>query len=330
MKKIYLTLVITLITLQSSLFTTTVTAQDDLWITGSAVPGGTQKLVKCPSGIFKYAGTLNEGELKIMTTETPQQTTRYFNPRYVQSYIINNGIDYTSTTNKNGESWVVPFTETRYRIVVNTQTRKVTGELFVPWKEVFMAGGAASCGWRAFVMVPFTQDANDPNVFTWTGQLANGLGDAGEQPQRFKLMGQDTWDPKSLHPYTQDEPILQSTQMRYRETDDKWSIDHDGIYRITVNVFHETINAEYLGTHATQNTTGIGETTTPQPTVQTIGNILRVKGEEKLRVALYTADSLLVAKKTGREVELTLPDSGLYIVQATGKHSSVNRKILVE
>ena len=309
---------------------TTATAQDNLWITGSAVPGGTQQLVKCPSGIFKYAGTLNEGELKIMTSETPEATTKYYNPRYVQSYIINNGIEYNSSTSKTADPWIVPFTDNRYRIVVNTQSRKVTGELFVPWKEVFMAGGAASCGWHAFVMVPFTQDANDPNVFTWTGQLANGLGDANEQPQRFKLMGQDSWDPKSLHPYVQDEPILESTQMRYRETDDKWSIDRDGIYRITVNVFHETINAEYLGTRATENTTGIGESTTAQPTMQAIGNILRVKGEEKLRVSLYTADSLLVAKKTGKEVELILPDSGLYIVQATGKHCSINRKILVE
>lgn len=326
MKKIY-RLLMAVILLATA---TTATAQDNLWITGSAVPGGTQQLVKCPSGIFKYAGTLNEGELKIMTSETPEATTKYYNPRYVQSYIINNGIEYNSSTSKTADPWIVPFTDNRYRIVVNTQSRKVTGELFVPWKEVFMAGGAASCGWHAFVMVPFTQDANDPNVFTWTGQLANGLGDANEQPQRFKLMGQDSWDPKSLHPYVQDEPILESTQMRYRETDDKWSIDRDGIYRITVNVFHETINAEYLGTRATENTTGIGEATTAQPTMQTIGNILRVKSEEKLRVSLYTADSLLVAKKTGKEVELILPDSGLYIVQATGKHCSINRKILVE
>lgn len=326
MKKIYRLLMAVMLLATA----TTATAQDNLWITGSAVPGGTQQLVKCPSGIFKYAGTLNEGELKIMTSETPEATTKYYNPRYVQSYIINNGIEYNSSTSKTADPWIVPFTDNRYRIVVNTQSRKVTGELFVPWKEVFMAGGAASCGWHAFVMVPFTQDANDPNVFTWTGQLANGLGDANEQPQRFKLMGQDSWDPKSLHPYVQDEPILQSTQMRYRETDDKWSIDRDGIYRITVNVFHETINAEYLGTRATENTTGISPTATPQPTVQTIGNTLHVKGQEKLRVALYTADSLLVAKKTGREVQLTLPHSGLYIVQATGKHSSVNRKILVE
>lgn len=326
MKKIYRLLMAVMLLATA----TTATAQDNLWITGSAVPGGTQQLVKCPSGIFKYAGTLNEGELKIMTSETPEATTKYYNPRYVQSYIINNGIEYNSSTSKTADPWIVPFTDNRYRIVVNTQSRKVTGELFVPWKEVFMAGGAASCGWHAFVMVPFTQDANDPNVFTWTGQLANGLGDANEQPQRFKLMGQDSWDPKSLHPYVQDEPILESTQMRYRETDDKWSIDRDGIYRITVNVFHETINAEYLGTRATENTTGIGESTTAQPTMQAIGNILRVKGEEKLRVSLYTADSLLVAKKTGKEVELILPDSGLYIVQATGKHCSINRKILVE
>ena len=253
MKKIYLTLVITVITLQSSLFTTTVTAQDDLWITGSAVPGGTQQLVKCPSGIFKYAGTLNEGELKITTTETPQQTTRYFNPRYVQSYIINNGIDYTSTTNKNGEPWVVPFTENRYRIVVNTQTRKVTGELFVPWKEVFMAGGAASCGWHAFVMVPFTQDANDPNVFTWTGQL-----NAGEL--KFTCDKQSDWNGawfmcaagSDVEPTGQTEQALfidkssasckaQYLDLNVGDVDQKWKITQSGTYTITLDQLHETV-----------------------------------------------------------------------------------------
>ncbi len=331
MKKIFQTLVITLITLHFSLFISEANAQNDLWITGSAVPGGTQKLVKCPEGIFKYAGTLNEGELKIQTTETPVATTQYYNPRYVQSYIINNGIEYSSSTKADGEPWVVPFTENRYRIVVNTKSRKVTGELFVPWKELFMAGGAVSCGWNAFVMEPFTQDVDDPNVFTWTGKLANGLGNPDEQPQRFKLMGQDTWDPKSFHPYVQDEPILESTQMRYRETDDKWSIDRDGIYSITVNVFHETIHAEYLGTRSTENTTDIDNTTINlQATVQAIGNMVRVKGDEKLHIQLFTADSLLIAKKSGKEVELTIPKRGLYFIQATGKHTSLTRKILVE
>ena len=333
MKKITQILVTALVTLHFSLFVSKAHAQTELWITGSAVPGGVQKLVTCPEGNFKYAGTLNEGELKIQTTETPEATTKYFTPRYVQSYIINNGIEYSSTTNANGDSWIVPFTENRYRIVVNIKNRKVTGELFVPWKELFMAGGAVSCGWQAFVMEQFTQDANDPNIFTWTGKLANGLGDANEQPLRFKLMGQDTWDPKSFHPYQQDEPILESTQMRYRETDDKWAIDRDGIYRITVNVFHETIHAEYLGIQATENTTGIAspsEGRLEEASVQAIGNTVRVKGNEKLHVALYTADSLLVAKKSGKDVELTIPKRGLYFVQATGKRTSLNRKILVE
>ena len=41
---------------------------DELWATGSAVPDGTQQLVKRSDGLFRFAGPLNEGELKIMTT----------------------------------------------------------------------------------------------------------------------------------------------------------------------------------------------------------------------------------------------------------------------
>ena len=49
----------------------TISAQQykQLWITGSAVPGGTQKLVMVDDDDFKYAGELLPGELKIITTK---------------------------------------------------------------------------------------------------------------------------------------------------------------------------------------------------------------------------------------------------------------------
>ena len=50
-----------------SLFVSNAIAQD-LWISGTAVPGGTQKLTQLADGDYKYAGRLNAGELRIMST----------------------------------------------------------------------------------------------------------------------------------------------------------------------------------------------------------------------------------------------------------------------
>ena len=46
------------------LSTTAMSAQDfdELWITGSAVPGGAQKMERTPDGQFRYAGPLGEAQ----------------------------------------------------------------------------------------------------------------------------------------------------------------------------------------------------------------------------------------------------------------------------
>ena len=142
--------------------TLNMSAQKELWITGSAVPGGTQKLETFPDGQFKFAGTLNAGELKVITTDGEQAATQYLTPRSFESYVVNKGLAYAKTRSADDAAWIVPFTEDRYKFTVDTKTQTLTGELFVPWREVYIAGGACEIGWQAFVMLPFTQDAEDP------------------------------------------------------------------------------------------------------------------------------------------------------------------------
>ena len=245
MKTIFRLIVMTLITFYFSLFTSM--AQTDLWITGSGVPGGTQQLVKVPSQqIFKFAGTLQPGEVKIMTTETPSATTKYLVPRYPDAYIVNNGIPFTQTTAADMPGWVVTFAEDRYRFTVDLSTSKLQGELFDAWDELFIVGGAVECGWTAHVMLPLERVEGERCTYTWTGELKNRTENV--EPRRFKLMGQNAWEPKHLHPYTQDELPQNTTCLRTGGDDTKWQINNDGFYRITVDVFRETFNAEYLGT----------------------------------------------------------------------------------
>lgn len=244
-----------IVTIIMSAFMLTVlpaTAQnmDNLWATGSAVPGGVQKLTKRPDGQFRFAGPLNAGELKIMNTETYIKGTTYFlRPQMVDSYLINYGLAYALTTDSLQPGWVVSFQEDTYRFLVNVNDKKVTGELMLPWNEVLIAGSAFLGGsddveWKRDNMLSFVRDHDNPYIFTWTGEL--GYYDNVVEPGCFKLEGQMTWGPRELHPYTDNEDITQSTQVCLGGPDRKWKVGTPGRYRITVDLFNETVHGELL------------------------------------------------------------------------------------
>ena len=224
--------------------------QTQLWATGTALPDGPCQLVSRPDGKFRFAGALAEGELQLMTTPTYQEgVTQFLTPKLVDSYLINYGLSYTLTTDKNSAGWVVPFSEDTYRFIVDTAARTVRGELFLPWNELLIAGSAFPGGsdkdeWKRDNMLPFVRDHEDPYVFEWTGEL--GIYDNVVEPGRFKLEGQMTWGPRELHPFVNDEDILEAAQLRTGGDDTKWRVVTPGVYRIRVNLFTETIHAELL------------------------------------------------------------------------------------
>lgn len=223
-------------------------AQSALWITGSAVPGGVQKLTAFPDGKFKYAGSLMKGELKVMTTETEGSNTYYMTPQRVDSYVVNHGLPYSQTRDSEKEGWKVTFDEDTYRFTVDTKNKTLTGELFNPWNELFLVGGCLSCGWEGHYFLPFTRVEGEVCTYTWTGEMREHS--EFTEPRRFKITGQNAWDPKHLHPFTQDLNIMNSTQICTGGADNKWNLDKEGFYTIRVDVFRETINATYHGTVA--------------------------------------------------------------------------------
>lgn len=303
-------------------------AQSELWITGSAVPGGVQKLEKRQDNTFKFAGSLNRGILKIITTEEIGKSTQYLSPRLEDAYIVNNGEGYTTTSDSTRRGWVVPFQEDFFRFTVDPSQNTLTGELFVPWKEMFIAGGAVECGWNSFQMLEMTQDDNDPCVWTWTGELRNRT--ENEEPKRFKLLGQDNWDPKSLHPYVQDESALKSTQLKTGGADNKWSIEDDGIYRITVNVFRETFKAEYLGNNSRPSVTNVESAATGGISITTDGRSLHAKCGARMKVEIFSPDGTVLAKASGKTVSHDFTTPGVYIVKASTKHNTVSRKVVIK
>ena len=221
-----------------------------LWAVGTAVPGGIQELTAFPGKQFKYTGRLIEGgTLCFRNKELPTGTgLRYLKPTYEDAYAVTNALPFTLAMARDSlESlWTVPLTEDVYRITIDLSRKTLTGELFRPWNELFIVGGATECGWVTYTFLPFTRDEDEVCAWDWTGELKERQ-EFGE-PRRFKFLGQNAWEPKALHPFSQDEDVLESTQLLTGGSgDNKWSIRQEGIYHIRVDVFRETVQAEYLG-----------------------------------------------------------------------------------
>ena len=232
-----------------------------------------------------------------MTTETFQKgVTQFLKPQLVDSYLVNKGLNYVITSDESQPGWVVSFQEDTYRFLVDPASRKVTGELMLPWNEVFIAGSAFEGGanhveWNRNGMLPFERDHDNPYVFSWTGELGEFGGVV--EPGRFKLEGQMTWGPRELHPYVQDEDLLSSTQMRQGGDDTKWHVYIPGTYHIVVDLFNETFHAELIAganTYETDGVDGIDGTSDGMPTaVYNMGGVRMPSLQKGLNI-VRTAD----------------------------------------
>ena len=217
----------------------------DLWISGSAVPGGTQKLICVDGNLYQAVGALKAGEVKIQTTEKVNSHTRFLVPNEVDASLVNEVIAWREETNPEAAGWQVLFAEEHYRITVNPANKTMQGELVKPWHELFVGGGSTKNAWNPLHMQAFTQDSKNPYVWTWTGELRKHPN--SEEPLSFKLEGQLAWGPKQLHPLTDGEDVLQSRRFRKGGADTKWKLSKEGRYRIKVDILHETIEAKFLG-----------------------------------------------------------------------------------
>ena len=221
-------------------------AQQDqqFWITGTAVPGNTQKLEMVSANDFKYAGPLKAGELRVITTKKVGKNTQYLSPVVPDANVANHGIGFTVVTDITSEPWQVVVDDEHYRLHINPERKTLHGEICQPWGELFIGGGATASGWKEGKMQLMHQQTDNPYVWTWEGELKRH--DGVEEPTSFKFQGQDRWHPKALHPYAQGTDILNDRRLRIGGDDTKWSITKDGVYRITIDIFNEKVQAELI------------------------------------------------------------------------------------
>lgn len=317
-------------------------AQTRLWVRGSAVPGGIQELKRFSTNVsgrytFKFHGTLLPGDLYVTTTEIPRASSRYYAPKLVDTSIVTDKADYAQKADSIGAEWAVLFKADNYRFTVDTYNKQLTGELFAPWYEAWICGGCVEDEqgkgisgqeghWQISSGKQMEQNWDDRNVFEWTGLLKSYSYNA--EPKRFKINGQYGWSPKVLHPFTQDASILTASQVWYNGSEDyKWAINKDGYYRITINVFEETIKGEYLGTEMPDALRKVSQT---DANVIVNGRQITIQGDKVMTVRLFSVDGGQRLAASGTNVTLTAPSAGFYILYATDNEQSITRKIIVK
>lgn len=292
----------------------------ELWITGSAVPGGTLKMENYPS-LFKYFGTLNAGEVKFMTTATAQEgTTRYLVPSTAGS-VVGNKLAATYTTDASTAGWTVATAADNFRITTDAINSTVTGEQFTLWEHLYIIGAAVSTGWATATAPEMTQDATDKNIYTWSGELKAASGGSKD----FKFLGQRSFTGNSLHPYIADQNILDAKYVVTNPTSDyKWKIGDDGNYSIKIDLFRETISATY------SVSVGISEKTADIKIVGHNGSISVLGGSVAASVSVYNACGVQVAsaRNVNGEVVSGLAH-GLYIVEVNAPHATKVQKIVL-
>ena len=170
------------------------------------------------------------------------------------------------------------------------------------------------------------QSSLNPYEWTWTGELKNYT--SNDEPKRFKINGQYGWSPKVLHPFKQDEGILTSSEIWYNGSSDyKWAIAQDGFYRITINIFEETIKGEYFG-YDTDRVGSIEPEAKVQLSVR--DRSIQVNSSQVMAVFLFSADGHQVTSDSGNQVTLSAPHAGVYILHATNGKENFTRKITIQ
>lgn len=221
----------------------------DLWITGSAIPGGQAQLIPDrvnPTTKFRYLGELLSGEFKVMTSESAGAATEYFLPSTATDAISDKSTMYR-TSNGTAGGWAVATPSNSYKLEFNVTGNEYKGFIHQV-DNVYIVGGVVSVGWDSGKSIALEKDATDPNVFVFNGELKTAT--SGEDRNHFKFLLQQNWGPKSYHPLTDNEPLLSSEYISENRTGDYlWMIDESqqGMYTIKLNTLWETIEAKYSG-----------------------------------------------------------------------------------
>ena len=207
------------------------------------------------SGVWKWEGPLKgSGVFKIHTVEGDWCDGQWLVP-------VNDGDPLPTTPSSyevsfgcepNDYKWDVPA-DGLYSVTVDTNAGTIVSEELTYYPHLYLIGSATVSDWDAGLARGMTQDASNPAVFTWEGNLdqeyASGFNDSN-----FKILSVRTfdsgWDEIRATSVNAD-PLASSSYVIEKGgtgNDDQWQItaSNAGSYRVTVNLDDQTINFERL------------------------------------------------------------------------------------
>lgn len=302
----------------------------DIWITGTAIPGGKAKLASDnidPMINYHYYGELLAGNYKFQTTETPDATTKYYVPGSA-SDAISGEIAVELTSDANVAGWTVSQPDDLYKIKLNTLSKKYKGWI-LGIEHLYIVGGATAIGWDAGNAIELTKGTGEnANIFTFDGNLV--VNAAGNDRNKFKFLLQKDWGPYSLHATVENELITSAEFFTDHVSDDyKWTIadDKQGRYIIKVDVLNETIEATYNPDNSTSN-----EALNSDFKVFATGGKLVAQSDSELQntIEVFALDGRKVAAKTfAGNTEISLPN-GIYTIRLNkGNQHQVTKKVSI-
>jgi len=302
----------------------------DIWMTGSAIPGGKAKLVSDnidPVINYHYYGELLAGEFKFATTENVDATTKFYVPVITSDAISTDG-SVSLTPDVTVPGWTVSQANTLYKIKFNSLTDKYKGGIFGV-DHIYLVGGATSAGWDAGNSIELSRGTGaQANVFTFDGNL--NINAVGSEGNKFKFLLQKDWNPLSFNPQFENESITGAKYFTDHHSDDyKWTVDENkqGHYILKLDALEETIQSVYYP----ETATSLDDTKVNLKVFSTNGKIVVDCDTESVKtIEVFVLDGRKVANESfHRNAEIELP-TGIYIVKVKeGISTIITRKVSV-
>jgi len=217
-----------------------------LWIVGDATPNGWNidnpnqlHADRSDPFVFTYGEVLKAGEFKFPTAKGNWGGDFYM-PLTNHQALTATGVKLVPGGSPDNK-WQIT-TAGAYKIKLNITPGANTIEIkpFTAPAQLWIVGDATPAGWNINSPTPLVKDANDPYVFTYTGELK-----AGE----FKIpTATGDWGTDFYMPVIANEGAT-STEMKFvpgGNPDNKWRITaaQAGLYKVTIDVLRETIKFE--------------------------------------------------------------------------------------
>ncbi|MFA9391493.1 MAG: SusF/SusE family outer membrane protein [Prolixibacteraceae bacterium] len=208
-----------------------------LYIIGDATPKGwdaDNAIALVPDNnnptIFKFIGALFPGEFKFITTPGK------FLPSYNKG-LGSNQLFYRTDDAQADEPFVITEGGS-YSILVDLVEQTIVIEALPgpPYEMLYMVGSATSIGWDITAALEVTQNPDNLFQFTYQGVLVPG-------EFKFPVNRQADWGQDMFMPNPEDSSLIY-LHKGGDEDDNKWVIDKENFYTITLDLSDYTIRID--------------------------------------------------------------------------------------